>query len=69
MTEDSKLSVNGEPETVSTSSGLQTNEVEDVEVAQSIECSSSGKSSVWEQEDSDAPGGQSNILASKYYKN
>ncbi|XP_022856453.1 protein VASCULAR ASSOCIATED DEATH 1, chloroplastic [Olea europaea var. sylvestris] len=56
MTEDSKLSVNGEPETVSTSSGVQTNEVEDVEVAQSIECSSSGKSSVWEQEDSDAPG-------------
>ncbi|CAI9765146.1 unnamed protein product [Fraxinus pennsylvanica] len=56
MTEDSKLSVNGEPETVSTPSGLQTSEVEDVEVAQSIECSSSGKSSVWEQQDSDAPG-------------
>ncbi|KAL2477877.1 Protein VASCULAR ASSOCIATED DEATH 1 [Forsythia ovata] len=55
VTEDSKLSVSGEAETVSMSSGLQSNEVEDVEVAQFIECSSSGKPSVWEQEDSDAP--------------
>ncbi|CAI9770357.1 unnamed protein product [Fraxinus pennsylvanica] len=55
VTEDSRLSVNDEPEPVSTSSGLQTNEVEDVEVARSVEFSPSGKSSVWE-EDSDAPG-------------
>ncbi|XP_009598665.1 protein VASCULAR ASSOCIATED DEATH 1, chloroplastic [Nicotiana tomentosiformis] len=53
--EDSKPSANGEFEIVSKPLGLQGNVEEEAVIAQSTDCSSSGRSSALKQEDSDAP--------------
>ncbi|PIN00762.1 hypothetical protein CDL12_26732 [Handroanthus impetiginosus] len=47
----------GESENVSTSSIVEVKEESSVEAAPIIECSSSAKSSVWQPEEMDAPGG------------
>lgn len=72
--EDSKPSANGEFEIVSKPLGLQGNVEEEAVIAQSTDCSSSGRSSALKQEDSDAPRGQSNaplgflLCASSFFK-
>ncbi|XP_059313012.1 protein VASCULAR ASSOCIATED DEATH 1, chloroplastic [Lycium ferocissimum] len=53
--EDSKPLVNGEFEIVSKPLGVQDNVEEEAVIVQNTDCSSSGKSSVLRQEDSDAP--------------
>ncbi|CAK9133581.1 unnamed protein product [Ilex paraguariensis] len=57
ISEDSRLPPNGEAEIVSTSLAVQDNVEEEAEVVLNADCSSSGKTLVWEQEDGDAPKG------------
>ncbi|KAI3444798.1 hypothetical protein Pfo_001463 [Paulownia fortunei] len=67
--EESKHFCDGEPEIVATSSVMEVREEVNPEAAPIIECSSSEKSSVWEPEDTDAPGvpeGYTKVAESKF---
>ncbi|KAL3537077.1 hypothetical protein ACH5RR_000443 [Cinchona calisaya] len=55
LLEDFKIPANGELEVVSTSTGLHGNAEKDVEIVQSTDCSSTGRSLVREPEDLDPP--------------
>lgn len=55
--EDLILPAGGEPAVLSEPVGLQDNVEDDVEIVQSMACTSSGKSLAWEEEKSDAPEG------------